>query len=181
MVLTDTDLRGRISASEDRGAANQIQIHPFSEDCLTPVGYDLRVGGKYASVLHGGPFEIQDGDSLEITPGDTTLITTLETIGMPGDRSLSAFIFAKVSKVSRGLSHISTTVDADWAGPLLIAVTNHSTSSVVLDYGEPFCTIVFMENVSPSTKACGKLAGRLDVLLERLAANARSASAETRR
>jgi len=180
MVLTDTDVRDRISASEDRGATHQIQIHPFSEDSLTPVGYDLRVGGKYASMRRGGPFEIQTGDSLEIVPGDTALITTLETIGMPRDRSLSAFIFAKVSKVSMGLSHISTTVDADWVGPLLIAVTNHSMNTVALDHGEPFCTIVFVENISPSTKACGKLAGRLDVLLERLASGGRSTSARRR-
>ena len=110
--------------------------------------------------------ELKLGDKMSIRPGRTALIETLESITMPTDRSLSGLVESKVSKVSRGLSHISTTVDADWKGNLLIAVHNHSSRRQVLECGEPFCTLVLLRNESPATDACGKGTKRLDVLLD---------------
>ncbi len=174
-LLTDTDLEPRICAEKTWVGSETIHVYPFLEDCLTPVGYDLRVGKLYSSSLRGGPFELEENGRIPITPGDTVLISTLENIGMPKDRSLSALIGSKVSKVSRGLSHVSTTIDPDWNGELLIAITNHSTSTVELQVGEPFCTMVFFENRSPSTKACDKVPGRLDVFVRELSARAQAA------
>ena len=166
-LLTDTDLRKIICTDkicEDN--VKKIQIVPFAEKSLTPVGYDLRVGNLYSSAFKSDKFKLTKDEKIIIGPGDTVLITTLESINMPNDRSISALILSKVSKVSKGLSHISTTIDPDWKGPLLIAINNHSKNKVELNCGDAFCTVVFFENKSPSTKICGKEPGRSDLFMK---------------
>jgi deoxycytidine triphosphate deaminase len=165
-ILTDTDLKTLICSDIEWKDRNKIHIYPFSGDCLTPVGYDLRIGNRYSSAFKRGSFEIKEGDQIAICPGDTTLITTLEKVGMPQNRTISALIVSKVSKVSKGLSHISTSIDPDWDGKLLIVIHNHSRETLNLNFAEPFCTVVFFENKSPSTKDCGKPPERSDILLK---------------
>jgi deoxycytidine triphosphate deaminase len=166
-LLTDTDLE-RIIARELKGASeNALVIYPYSEDSLTPVGYDLRVGSPVATSNEVGRKKLVEGECFSIASGATALISTLESLRMPLDRSISGLIESKVTKVSKGLSHISTTVDPDWEGHLLIAVHNHSSEKFTLTYGETFCTMVFLKNSSPSTRPCNKDPGRLDVFLEK--------------
>ena len=166
-LLTDSDLE-KILKNEEEGASDEnLIIYPFSNDSLTPVGYDLRVGETAATSNKAGRIKLVEGESFTIPANTTALVTTLENIGMPKNRSLSALIESKVTKVSKGLSHISTTVDPDWKGNLLIAVHNHSSDKFKLSYGEAFCTIVFIENLSPSKKPCDKQPGRLDVFLDK--------------
>jgi len=166
-LLTDTDLSKIICTDEIcEDKVKKIQIFPFAEKSLTPVGYDLRVGNLYSSAFKSDKFKLTKDDKIIIDPRDTVLITTLESINMPTDRSISALILSKVSKVSEGLSHISTTIDPDWKGPLLIAMNNHSKNKVELNCGDAFCTVVFFENKSPSTKKCGKEPGRNDLFMK---------------
>lgn len=166
-LLTDTDLEKLIAKDINGASSNALVIQPYSADSLTPVGYDLRVGVRVATSNEVGIKKLVEGDSLSIAPGATALISTLESLRMPLDRSISGLIESKVTKVSKGLSHISTTVDPDWAGNLLIAVHNHSVEKYTLHYGEPFCTVIFLKNCSPSSKPCEKEPGRLDVFLEK--------------
>ena len=165
-LLTDTDIHLILISDKVWNRKNDtLQIFPYEEECLTPIGYDLRIGNEYSSALKAGVFSLKEGEKIIIEPDDTVLITTLETIGMPQDKSLSGFIVSKVSKVSNGLSHISTTVDPDWEGQLLIALHNHSINKVELEYGEPFCTVVFLENKSCATKSCEKIPGRKELIV----------------
>ena len=53
-----------------------------------------------------------------------------------------------------------------WKGNLLIAIHNHSNKKIKLVYGEAFCTIVFVKNLSESTKLCKKEDGRSDIFLK---------------
>lgn len=165
-LLTDTDLKLLICKEEDWSDKNKLHIYPYEDSCLTPVGYDVRVGSYYASSMDADRYNIpHDKPYVTIKPGDTILITTLENIGMPQNHTISAFITSKVSKVSKGLSHISTNIDPDWVGNLLIAIHNPSRNVVTLEYNEPFCTLNFIENKSPSTKGSEHPPGRIDVLL----------------
>lgn len=165
-ILTDTDLMDILNRDKTRINKNDtLQIYPYDEEYMTPIGYDLRVGEEYSSALKGGVFPLKEGEKITLEPNDTVLITTLESIGMPQNKSISGFIVSKVSKVSKGLSHVSTTVDPDWEGPLLIALHNHSIDKVELEYGEPFCTVVFLENKSCATKDCCKIPGRKEILV----------------
>lgn len=166
-LLTDTDIE-KLLAKEVKGASDSaLVIQPYSDDSLTPVGYDLRVGVTVATSNEVGRKKLVEGESFSIAPGATALISTLENLRMPLDRSISGLIESKVTKVSKGLSHISTTVDPDWEGNLLIAVHNHSSEKFTLHYGEPFCTVIFLKNCSPSTKPCDKEPGRLEIFLDK--------------
>ena len=178
-LLTDTDIRAILCDSETwENPKESLRIFPFSEQSLTPVGYDLRVGDTYASSIDAERYELREGDVVTIRPGDTVLITTEESVDMPQSSVLSAFITSKVSKVSMGLSHISTNVDPDWQGNLLIAMHNPSVVTLKLKQGETFCTINFIKNLSPSTKSSKKPPGRTDLLLEAFVENLRKEKAE---
>ena len=178
-LLTDTDIRTILCNTEVWESPREtLRIFPFSEPSLTPVGYDLRVGGRYASSISAERYELGEGDVVTIRPGDTVLITTEESVDMPQSFTLSAFITSKVSKVSMGLSHISTNVDPDWRGNLLIAMHNPSVATLTLKRGETFCTINFIQNLSPSTKSSEKPPGRTDLLLEAFVKNLREVKAE---
>lgn len=165
-LLTDTDLKILITTEKDWLDKDKLHIHPYDEECLTPVGYDVRVGHQYASSIDAELYALNSDDQVIIKPGDVVLITTLEDISMPQNRTISAFITSKVSKVSKGLSHISTNIDPDWTGHLLIAIHNPSHNTVSLKHGEAFCTVNFLENKTPSRKDCGSPPGRSDILLK---------------
>lgn len=165
--LTDTDLELILSDNPQESDETKLVLTPYKEQCLTPVGYDLRVGQTYTSSDLGEVRKnIEEGEAITLQPGTTALISTLEDVRMPKDRSITGLIESKVSQVSRGLSHVSTTVDPDWRGHLLIAIHNHAIEAVTLHFGDPFCTIVFFQNLSPATRDCEKQPGRLDIFLD---------------
>jgi len=163
-VLTDTDLRQIIE--ETRQDDGTLVITPFDPNVLTPVGYDFRVGDTYSLLGELGRHHLGNSERIEIRPGTTALVETLEAVEMPKDLMLSGLITSKVSLVSRGLSHISTTIDPDWEGKLLIAVHNHSRQTLELEHGRAFCTAVFVRNCSSASEASGHLPSRPDILLK---------------
>jgi deoxycytidine triphosphate deaminase len=175
-LLSDSDLVKMICTTkqewQQRDDVNpKIYINPFTVDCLKPGSYDLRIGNSYASALRG-QFQVNDIYPVIIEPGETVLITTLEEIKMPINKKVSALILSKVSMVSKGLSHISTTIDPDYEGKLLIAITNHSKKSINLKLGETFCSLVFFENKSAADKESAYEPGRVDILSRVFANNA---------
>jgi len=101
---------------------------------------------------------------LPIQSGETVLISTEEYIGLPKNKTVAGIIESKVSIVSKGLSHVSTTLDPDWEGHLLIAVTNHQPHAIELRRGDPFCTVMFLLCQSPATDACHAGPGRKDIV-----------------
>jgi len=65
-----------------------------------------------------------------IEPRDTALVLSREYIQLPA--YMSGNVFSRVSTVSSGLGHISTTIDPLWRGPLLIAISNPSSKPIKL-------------------------------------------------
>lgn len=164
-LLTNTDLRKIISSNIEEADSFKLIIAPYDEGGLTPVGYDLRVGKEH--VVNGLSRDLSENESLAILPKSLALIRTLEEIRMPKNKGLSAIISSKVSLSCKGLSNISTTIDADWKGSLLIAVHNNSNKEIELSYGEAFCTVLFIENKSSATEGrYAKPDGRSDILKE---------------
>lgn len=150
-ILTNADLRKILCLSEEEwNAKKALLIKSFSKDCLTTIGYDLRVGGYYKT--YGSTpslIRIKKKEKVVIKPGETALIATLEEIKMPEDCSISALLVSRVSQVARGLSHISTKIDPNWVGgSLSIAVNNFSRETICLEYEEKICSVVFFENKS---------------------------------
>jgi deoxycytidine triphosphate deaminase len=178
-MLSDTDIAATLSSSSRSGfnemlpgswndPENTLLIYPFRDELLTPVGYDLTIGGLYLSLARKDKMKLAPSMPLVIKPAETVLITTTEYVGLPKDRRMGGLIESKVSMVSQGFSHISTTLDNDWEGHLLISFTNLQTYPITLHGGDPFCTVMFFASKSAATKPCGKPAGRLDITEDHL-------------
>jgi len=74
-LLTDTDIE-KLLAKEVKGASESaLVIQPYSDDSLTPVGYDLRVGVTVATSNEVGRKKLVEGESFSIAPGATALIS----------------------------------------------------------------------------------------------------------
>jgi deoxycytidine triphosphate deaminase len=158
--LSDSGISAAISNKE-------IEILHDSSDSFTPVGYDLRVGKKgwIWTEKNLKQVEIEQKGSIELEPGDTALIVTIEEVIL-GDR-ISGTIHAKVSLSSLGFSILPTTVDPTWGhingGFLLIQISNVSQINLRLEYEEPFCTVLFYRNTSKASKINKKPGGFDDI------------------
>lgn len=65
-----------------------------------------------------------------IPPRDTALVLSKEYLQIP--EYMSGNVYSRVSTVSSGLGHISTTIDPLWKGALLIAISNPSSEPIKL-------------------------------------------------
>jgi len=163
-MLTDTSIQQILTDDFDGWSANdgirneKLLISNFDEGSLTPVGYDLRVGRKFLKMYRKvtQSEDLKDDENIEICPGEIVAIKTEEYVGMPQNRMYSGILVSKVSLVEMGLSHISTSLDADWKGEMIITITNHSDRKIALTYKQPFCTMILFKNKDPATKQCGK-------------------------
>lgn len=166
--LSDTDLNDIICNSQEWiDQENTLQIFPYTEALLTPVGYDIRVGNWYSRSREAKKTEIKENDYFEIRPKETVFIISLEMINMPQNKTVSAIITSKVSITAKGIVHDCTTIDPDWKGNLLIVLHNFSNSKIKLKYGQPICTIVFFKNLTTATKDCEKPPDRNDILVQK--------------
>lgn len=119
-ALADTDIWDAIYRGE-------IYISPFRSENLTAAGYNLQVSDIIISTRSGLPLKIYTSGQyryVDVPANDTVLITTVESIFV-GPQIMGTF-HSRVSIVSQGFGHISTTLDPTWCGPLLIAVNNPS-------------------------------------------------------
>jgi deoxycytidine triphosphate deaminase len=131
MILSDNDIR----AAQGRS----LVIEPFDGAKVTPIGYDVSVG-DFVFILGGDLLEATDG-AFHIQSGATVQILTKETLWL--SPRLGGTVHSRVLLVSQGLTHISTTIDPCWSGPLLITMTNLSARTVELAASSTFATVVF--------------------------------------
>jgi deoxycytidine triphosphate deaminase len=130
-ILSDRDIR------KLRG--RDIVIEPFTDKSLSPVGYDFRVGDFVLSVEEG---IISPSDGKYSLPASSTVqLLTRESIWV--SHRIAGTLHSRVSLVSKGLSHVSTTLDPGWFGPLLITVRNNLKEPIVIRTNEPIVTLVF--------------------------------------
>lgn len=76
------------------------------------------------------PMHCPEQQYVYIEPRDTVLVLSKEYIQIPAN--ISGNVFSRVSTVSSGLGHISTTIDPLWRGALLIAISNPSSKPIKL-------------------------------------------------
>jgi deoxycytidine triphosphate deaminase len=160
-ILSDTDIRDAI-------AQREIEIkNEDLENCLTPVGYDVRVSDTawIWTKRDIKQVDISNSKPLLLRPNDTALIITVEEVKMKPN--IAGTIHSKVSLASLGFSHISTTIDPGWGnqgGHLLIQISNQGTIPLELKLRDPFCTVVFYRTVSPATMENTKGGKREDII-----------------
>jgi len=127
-----------------------IDIEPYEERRLSPIGYDFSVGDWAFSLKKKREFDIKAQGRVVVEPGDTVIIETLESMTL--SREFGATIHSMVSLLTEGgISHISTTIDPTHSGKLLIQFHNQSFAPVVLAYKRSFCTVCFYHMDSPAT------------------------------
>ena len=160
-MLSDTNIKHELNRRQT-APDDGISIEPFEEKCLTPIGYDLRVGKKGFSWKSKREINIEREGAVQIEPYDTLIVETLESISL--SKGFSGTIHSSVSKViPKGLSQISTTIDPGWTGKLLISVHNFYDVPTELRFGERLCTVCFYKVDEEATKGVGNPPDREDI------------------
>lgn len=154
-VLSDEDIR----RERENGT---IRIEPFDEDSLTPVGYDLRVGAYGFSWKSRREIEIDKDGKITIDPHDTVLIEAYESVTLCKEFSGTIHSIVTVAS-SRGLAHVSSTIDPGWSGKMLIQVHNYRDIPMDLAYESIFCTACFYRMGTEAKKDHGRPPNRGDI------------------
>lgn len=134
-VLCDFELRKMIEDGE-------LGLTDFSEDCVQPASYDLRVG-KFAYVSSNkAPTAMTEGGSIVLDPGNFMLITTFERLKLPSN------VRGKVGLRSRhslaGLVNLSgPQIDPGFSGHLTLGIVNMGPRRRVIQFKERFFTVEF--------------------------------------
>lgn len=136
-----------------------IKIYPLQTECLTGIGYNLSptyfVFSINRSALLPVYSEVSEGGEehfVDIPPEDTALFFTREFVAV--DETLAGTFHSKVSTVSDGLGHVSTTLDPTWQGQLLISIGNPTRKPIKFNLDRRsgnLLTLLFHELKSPVT------------------------------
>ncbi|MBC5629792.1 hypothetical protein H8S20_12960 [Clostridium sp. NSJ-6] len=117
-----------------------IFIYPFKESNLKGTSYNL-TASKVAYLASNYMLAINGKDEIVVPPGETVLIQTEEAIYTR--RNICGTYHSKVSLVTEGFSHIGTTLDPEYFGASLIALTNHTKLVKKIRCGESIVTVMF--------------------------------------
>lgn len=116
-------------------------LNPFDERCLKGASYDLTPSviamsskvGMLEKVYREKEYR-EDRYFVYAHAKDTVLIVSNEYIRMPDN--IAGYISSRVSKLVEGFGHISTTIDPEWAGAVLIAVSNPTSKPLKVYVGK---------------------------------------------
>lgn len=134
-ILADKDIKrmiGRVLINAD-------------EKLLNPNGIELRLGKDVRFHSTGEEKELGPGMFLQVSPGETVVISSFEAIDftaetvrsvMP-DCMLMGFITPTTTMMREGISQVATKTDAGFKGQLNWGLRNGSIQKLTLQYGEP--------------------------------------------
>lgn len=138
-----------------------IVIYPFSEDDLTPLGYNLNPSSFIVS-LKANELIVEKDGYYEIQPHDTVLVLTREAVWV--SKKIAGTFHSKVGVVSAGFGHISTTLDPNWKGPLLISLNNPTDKVLKLNANKSFVTLILYKLKTPAKKDHDNQSSRIDIM-----------------
>lgn len=133
MILVDEEIKEAVNN-------NKIGISDFSDDCLQPASYDMRVGEEGFTLSAGTVINIQIDGELEIQPGDFALVMMHEKLRISADM-LGRFGLRSMYARMGLLATAGPQVDPGFEGKLVIGVVNFSSQLITLPYLDPFCTL----------------------------------------
>ena len=117
-----------------------LKIIPYNEECIRGASYDLTPSAVAMSTKKGMLEKVyrekaylKDKYYIYAHPKDTVLIVSNEYIQIQGN--IAGYVSSRVSKVVEGFGHISTTIDPNWAGAVLIAVSNPTNKPLKIYVG----------------------------------------------
>ena len=154
-VLSNLDIEKEIGIN--------ICIYPFFKKNIRGANYNLTASKLGWDIETKQSIYDPHNNKLVIPKQSTVLIQTNESIWV--STKISGTYHSKVVLVSKGLSHIGTTLDPEYVGPSLIAVHNHSNEDVKLAPEEnTFVTLVFHYLNSGASIQAGNDPGRPELL-----------------
>lgn len=166
-TLSDVDIQRELKDGK-------IFIAPYDNDQLQPAGYNLTPTNFFYSTKKK-KFLMVHKDEEEtyviIDKNDTVLVMTRESIAI--SPSLTGAFYSKVKIVSEGFGHVSTTLDPNWEGQLLISLNNPTNRKLKFSieknvYGKrihnSFVTLELTYLNEPSLRFSDNPPGRLDIL-----------------
>jgi len=115
-----------------------IKIYPFNITNLTGIGYNLGSTDFYLSIRKGRLEKIYEnkvGRYIRIASNDTVLTFTHEYVEV--NSFIAGTFHSKVSRVCQGFGHISTTLDPNWKGQLIISINNPTKKYIDLYIDKP--------------------------------------------
>lgn len=140
-----------------------ICIYPFSKKNLRGASYNLTASKLAWNIETKRSIYDPQSNKLVIPKQSSVLIETNESIWV--STKISGTYHSKVALVSKGLSHIGTTLDPEYIGCSLIAIHNHSNQDISLTPEvDTFATLVFHYVNSEASIKPGNDPGRPDIL-----------------
>lgn len=109
----------------------ELVICPYSKENLTPVGYNLSFSRFIISNRRKAFVKIIHKNNewfFFLKPFDSALILTRESIWV--SKFIGGTFHSKVSMVTKGLGHVSTTLDPGWYGQLLVPINNPTKEKI---------------------------------------------------
>lgn len=110
---------------------DKMTICPFCPDNLTPIGYNLSYSRFIVSIRKKTFAKIHHKNNewfFFLKPAETVLILTRESIWV--SKFIGGTFHSKVSLVTQGLGHVSTTLDPGWQGQLLVPMNNPTKEKI---------------------------------------------------
>ena len=161
----------KITEARENG---DLYIAPFDRRQLQPTGYNLTPTRFFYSTTKKKFLPVIENSEevyVIVDKNDTVLVRTRESVAVSS--SLSGAFYSKVKVVSEGFGHVSTTLDPNWEGQLLISLNNPTNKRIKFSiekkvYGETiynsFVTLEFTGLDSFPLDRSDNPPGRLDIL-----------------
>lgn len=138
----------KILTKTDIAAVNTQLLDPFDgKVCLTPVGYDLRIGEKIWLLSSGKKTKLKHGESVEIPPRERFAVESLEKVKMK--ENMVAFIATRISLLWNGLTSLGTKIDPMFQDKVTLIFSNDSDTPLTLEHGQRICNVIFFEYDNP--------------------------------
>lgn len=126
--------------SEHEKPDGGLKIVPFNQDIdLKPASYDITPTIIAMSSKIGMLETVyqEKGDThrfyIKVKAKDTVMIISHEFISVPAN--IAGYVVSRVSKVSDGFGHVSTSIDPNWSGALLIGLSNPTNKAIKVYVG----------------------------------------------
>lgn len=133
-ILSNLDIENEIGEN--------IAIFPFSKENLRSASYNLTVSKLAWNLATKKSIYDPNTEKITIAKDSTALIQTNEAIWV--SKRVAGTYHSKVGLVSKGLSHIGTTLDPEYIGVSLITVHNYGNDDIILiPEDDTFVTLIF--------------------------------------
>lgn len=134
-ILADRDIRRLVG----------LVLINADEKLLNPNGIELRLGKHVRFHSTGEEKELGPGMFLQVNPGETVIISSVETIDFTAEtvhsimptQMIMGLITPTTTMMREGISQVATKIDAGFKGNLNWGLRNGSIQKLTLQYGEP--------------------------------------------